>query len=280
MEAFLKNETAVKFKTKEMQDMRHISHLSEVQLCGQPHPWQPFKQLRYPGGRKARAALDRAVGWVHLEDWKNPNVKDPVLYFRSALAVISKNATTHPGQPVVEQVLSSAFQGNFSGTLNNSSLTAVYKNLGRALKKILNDIDKAQAITPGFEDMVVIPDPQAVQVIQPAQQGALLLPGQGQRNALEETLGSAFIDYFNGYPVGDITEAFAGYGGTDLNIQNALLGAFGRDFSTSLRNADVGPNARNAMSTLAKNFGTALQNSNNAHPGTLLPEFSDLLLIH
>jgi hypothetical protein len=259
-----------------MQYMRHISRLSEVQLCGSPAhgSLRSHSYVTREPEKRVQHSIGLWVGYI-LKTGKSPNVTDPVLYFRSALAVISQNALTHPGQEVVEKVLSTAFQGNFSTKLNNSSLTDIYTNLGRALKTILSDIDKATAITPGFEDMVVIPDNQRVQIIKP-QTGPLPKAGAGQRNALEEALGCAFIDYFNGYPVGDITEAFAGYGGTDLNIQNALLGAFDRDFTTSLKNADIGPYARNAMNTLAKNFGTALGKSINDHPGTLLPEFNDL----
>jgi hypothetical protein len=267
--------------------MRHISHLSEVALCGKPREFKKsFDLIYWPGSRKARAALDRAVGWVHLEDWKDRNVTDPIPYFRSALAVISRNYSTAPGQEVVEKVLATAFQGNFSETLNTTGLPEIYKNLHRALQNILDDRDQRRedhfkAITPGFEDMAIIADLAPVNIAPVPQAGALPPALQGTRNALEEALGVAFIDYFNQYPVDDITEAFAGYGGTDTHINYALANTFGPSFHTTLDGlANAAPHARDVMNTLSHNFGTNLGRSMANNPGVPLgQEFDDLRVL-
>ena len=53
--------------------------------------------------------------------------------------------------------------------------------------------------------------------------------------ALELALGSAFIDYLNGYPVGDITIGYRELGGTDVHVIRALRATFGSSFERAVR---------------------------------------------
>jgi hypothetical protein len=269
--------------------MRHISQLSEVQLCGR-HFRPGFDVLSYPGSRKARVALDRAVGRMHLDDWKSIDVGDPVGYFRTTLAEISRNAINAPGQVVVEYVLIDVFGSQFSGTLDQFKLTQIHAKLSASLREALTLQGSPTAITPGFEDM--LPQPHTA----PSGAGLVahvLTPGpdkggQPERYALEEALGSAFIDYFNGYSVeDDLTQAFIGYGGTDPDILNALAETFGQQapsptfgptFDATLRKQSLaGGVASEVMNRLAHQFGASLRKSTAGHPGTPIdPVFADL----
>jgi hypothetical protein len=285
-----KAKPSFKLLTKQIEDMLHISHLSEVALCSNPRPFKPsFNVIYWPGSRKARSALERAVGWLHLEDWKSQNIADPVPYFRSALSVISLDYSKAPGLAVVEQVLSTVFpasQGGFSGVLAGTKLQQIYQNLHQALQTILHARDNARgdnlkAITPGFEDMVWTPGLQSAAIVPASAAGNLPPPWPGEHSALEEALGSAFIDYFNGYSVDDITDAFKGYAGTDTHINYALANTFGASFDTTLDGlVNAAPSARDVMNTLARNFGTHLGQSianNQAVP--LKADYDDLKVL-
>jgi hypothetical protein len=213
---------------------------------------------------------------MHLENWMNHPVGDPLPFFRNALASISLNATRAPGQQIVQNVLAAVFlpQG-FSTTLQQNTFAQIHAKLGQALRGALGPSD---VITPGFEDM--IPPRWAQQPTPPpAPVGPPPVgqPGPKQRDALEEALGAAFIDRLNSYSVPeDLTQAFLGYGGTDPHIQDALRGTFNPDFTTKLQTVDIGPTASVAMNTLAKLFGAQLRAS-VAHGGAALdPEFADL----
>jgi hypothetical protein len=271
--------------------MRRISHLSEVQLCGRKFG-PPFDQLRWPGGRKSRAALDRAVGWMHLDDWKYQNVGDPTPYFRSALT-ISRKAHEAPGQKTVETVLSNVFLNKgFSATLNGNPLEKIYDDLRTELYNALLTVDKTAPITPGFEDMVLKvasrQTPVTATLVKPV---PLDEPGGGaiERCALEEALGAAFIDYFNHYSVDDdLRQQFVGCGGTDYHILNALWGTFGQNepsnfgptFEATLSKQvalSVGGNARVVMTNWARQFGSSLNDSIKNNPKPYLdPVFADL----
>lgn len=269
--------------------MRHISQLSEVQLCGR-HFKPRFDVLSYPGSRKARVALDRAVGRMHLDDWKSIAVGDPVRYFQKTLAEVSRNAINAPGQVVVEYVLSDVFGSEFSGTLHRFKLTEIHTKLSASLLEALTLQGSPTAITPGFEDM--LPQPHTappgagtvVHVLTPGPDKG----GKPERDALEEALGSAFIDYFNGYSVeDDLTQAFIGYGGTDSDILNALAETFGQrapsltfgpTFDATLRKQSLaGGAASKVMNRLARQFGASLRKSIAGHLGTHVdPVFEDL----
>lgn len=267
--------------------MRHISHLSEVRLCGRQFG-TGFEVLSYPGGRKARVALDRAVGSMHLADWINPNVTDPIPIFRTALKSIGRNATNAPGQVVIEYVLTEVFlpQG-FSATLSQLKLKQIHAQVSAALLEALTLQGSPKAITPGFEDMLPKTPPSGAGLVPPVLTPSSDKGGDPERHALEEALGSALIDYFNGYSVDDdLRQAFFGYGGTDLHIQNALAGtfgattlsAFGPTFDATLRKQTLlGGLASAVMKRLAQQFGASLKASLAANPGTPLDRvFDDL----
>jgi hypothetical protein len=227
---------------------------------------------------------------MHLDDWKNLNVGDPLPYFRSTLGAINRNAVNAPGQAVVEQVLSTVFPKGFSATLKALPFKAaapnpsIHQNLKDALIAALKPLGSPGAIipdtiTPGFEDMLLSPPtgplpkaPAPLPAPGPAPGGG----GATELYALQEAIGAAFIDYFNGYNVDSINEAFEGYGGTDLHIRNALYGTFeqkfGPDFDTTLGVVDIGPTASVAMQTLAKEFGAQLQTSLTTYPAVKLDQ--------
>jgi hypothetical protein len=269
--------------------MRQISYLSKVQLCGR-HFKPEFEVLSYPGGRKARLALDRAVGRLHLDDWRSINTGSPVDCFRKALAEVSRNATNAPGQVVIEYVLSDVFGTDFSATLGKLKLTQIHAKLSAALREALALQGSSIAITPGFEDMLPRPHTapsaigSAVHMLTPGPDRG----GKPERDALEEALGTAFIDYFNGYSVeDDLTQAFIGYGGTDTDILNALTETFGPlapsptfgpTFDATLRKQSLaGGVASDVMKRLARQFGAALRKSTAGHSGTPIdPVFADL----
>jgi hypothetical protein len=268
--------------------MRQISYLSEVQLCASHREINfRFKFIRWPGSRKARIALDRAVGGMHLDHWKyclqsGPPVTDPIPYFINALAAINRNATNAPGQAVVQQVLSSVFGQTFSTTLDGATFATIHNTLKSELLNALRALGSDVAITPGFEDMLPNP-PTGLPVPDPLPKpGPPTGPGGGtpELEALEEALGAAFIDYFNGYAVDDMEEAFQGYGGTDLHIQNALTNTFNPSFAAKLASIDVGgKKASEVTKELATDFGTALSASiadPNYSNVELDPVFTDL----
>jgi hypothetical protein len=271
--------------------MRHINRLFGVQLCGLVRAGA--------AGPRCRAALERSVGAMYLSDWKGVKVGDPVPYFRSALATINpRNATNVPGQTVVEEVLSEAFKDGFSATLDQYGLTDIHTRLGRALGEILHRERLTRPVTAGFRDMV-LHLPRANGPISRGGEeagggGARAEEGVGgrgggggavERCALEDSIGGGFIDFANGYVVGDIAQGFAANGGTDVHISYALSNTFGSKFETTL--SDLmnrgGPGggagtARFVMTQLAQSFGAALRSSLAGanlltHPD---PVFSDL----
>jgi hypothetical protein len=222
---------------------------------------------------------------MHLDHWKygslkGPPVANPIPYFRSALAPINRNTVNAPGQAVAERVLSNVFGQSFSTTLDGSTFATIHNNLKNELLAALRVQGSDLAITPGFEDM--LPDPPTGLAAPPplAKPNPPTGPGGGiaERYALEEALGAAFVDYFNGYAADDMEEAFEGYGGTDLHIRNALKNAFGMDFAAKLAGVDTaGKMASDVTKQLAKEFGAALHASIADNPNVVLdPVFADL----
>lgn len=51
-----------------------------------------------------------------------------------------------------------------------------------------------------------------------------------ERPILEQTIGSAVLDRFNGYPVGSLAEMYKALGGTNTAVIKVLEQAFGEDF--------------------------------------------------
>jgi hypothetical protein len=82
----------------------------------------------------------------------------------------------------------------------------------------------------------------------------------------------------------DLTQAFVGFGGTDINIGNALSVVFRAGFTKTLEGlvsgAPAGTKARYFMNALATSFGKALRDSvNTAGNPDLDPVFADLTIL-
>ena len=94
--------------------------------------------------------------------------------------------------------------------------------------------------------------------------------GGKDRAALEQTIGQAYLDQINGYPVGNLAETFKVNGGTDQTVLATLTKAFGSNFDT------VAEKGSDAIVTAAKSgLTSALQSEGLKVPIT--QEFRDML---
>jgi hypothetical protein len=221
---------------------------------------------------------------MHLEARKpGVIVGDPVPIFQRVLVTMIPGPIKAPGQDIVEAVLQNVFfvdpHKGFSATLENSTFQQIHTALTNSLKNHLGGIlpHNKGAITPGFEDMLREPPASqpgpGVSTQTPSGTGR----GQTERDAFEEALGAAFIDYFNGYSVdADLTEAFVGCGGTDTNIGLALESTFKLGFTTQMIQWE-GPVASVAMSQFGKKFSSELNNIVITGGKPLDPVFADLV---
>ena len=188
------------------------------------------------GGAACRLSLEAGIWNMVLDHWNGQGVQDPISYFRNEMGPggvgndVAKVANSS-AVLTTEKVLEDTFCGNFEGTLNVIGFACIRDRVSRTIADTLNNSNSRLATCPGFRDMIMqLPADHQLKADLPSgadvadststeadRLASKLFGGSGNggngggggggrfadRNALAITLGSAFLDYFNGFPVGD-----------------------------------------------------------------------------
>jgi hypothetical protein len=216
-----------------------------------------------------------------IDCWNGNPVRDPESYLRSELG--------DEPLPIVSKVLGETFTRGFSAAVSQDGVDGIGERLANSLGNALAEENLIRPITPGFRDMLLhLPESHPARVgladaVTAAEDGDLptvakeaaaahqyasgerdaegLAPAsrgaRANRTALESALGSGILDYYNGYPVGDLRLRFISSGGTDTSIIDAIYDTFGPSFETTMRDRA----APGSQISLGERFGDALRRS-------------------